>query len=189
MADNKFLDQAGLQTLWNQIATKFARVRRDNDYIYDDNFVPANKEICFVDTARNGLRAKVGDGVTIWKNLPYTDDALYQAIDNIVQRGYYYDGKFYSDSEHTIELIASGSTIYIDIATSKVYIYNNDAYQVITATIPNATAEIPGILKLYATEGQNTDGTMTQKAITDGLNRKVGAEVDESKELLIFSIN
>jgi len=41
-------------------------------------------------------------------------------------------------------------------------------------------------MKLYNTTGQNTDGTMTQKVITDQLNTKVGAEYDSSQELLIF---
>lgn len=186
MADNKFLDQQGLSTLWSRIGEVYARVRRDNHYNYPDHFIPINREICLVDTARQGLRAKIGDGVTIWKDLPFTDDELYKAIDAIVQRGYYYEGVFYSDSAHTEELPASGDSIYIDIAQSKIYIYNNE-YICINETLPNATAETAGILKLYTTEGQNTDGTMTQKAITDGLNRKVEASVDLSNEVIIFS--
>jgi hypothetical protein len=42
------------------------RLRRDNYYNYEkikDSFVPANGEICLVDTARDGLRAVCGDGV------------------------------------------------------------------------------------------------------------------------------
>ena len=40
------------------------RLRRDNYFNYDTktDFVPKSGEICLVDTARNGLRAKVGDG-------------------------------------------------------------------------------------------------------------------------------
>jgi hypothetical protein len=43
------------------------RLRRDNDYNYakiKDTFIPADGEICLVDTARNGLRAVCGDGVS-----------------------------------------------------------------------------------------------------------------------------
>lgn len=43
------------------------RLRRDNDFNYakiKDTFIPANGEICLVDTARNGLCAVCGDGVT-----------------------------------------------------------------------------------------------------------------------------
>lgn len=53
---------------------------------------------------------------------------------------------------------------------------------------PPASATIPGIVKLYSTTGQNTDGTMTQKAITDALDTKSKASVDLQDELLVFSI-
>lgn len=44
-------------------------------------------------------------------------------------------------------------------------------------------------MKLYDTVGDNTDGTMTQKAITDELNEKVEIDTDVSNELLTFIIN
>lgn len=188
MADNKFLDSAGLSTLWGQIGKIYARVRRDNHYNYADDFIPVDREICLVDTAGQGLRAKVGDGITLWKNLPFTDEVIYNAIDIIIQRGYYHEGKFYSDSTHTEELVASGESIYIDAAQSKVYIYNNNEYVCLNKIIPNATANEAGIVKLYSATGQEIDGTMTQKAITDELNKKVEASVNGSDELLILSI-
>jgi len=43
-----------------------------------------DREICLVDTAGQGLRAKVGDGITLWKNLPFTDEVIYNAIDIII---------------------------------------------------------------------------------------------------------
>jgi hypothetical protein len=54
-------------------------------------------------------------------------------------------------------------------------------------TATTATDTTPGIMKLYSTTGQNTDGTMTQKAITDELEEKVEVEVIHSEELLIFT--
>jgi hypothetical protein len=53
--------------------------------------------------------------------------------------------------------------------------------------LPTATATIPGVMKLYNTIGQNTDGTMTQKAITDELDDKVEIELNMDEELLIFT--
>ena len=41
-------------------------------------------------------------------------------------------------------------------------------------------------MKLYSTIGENVDGTMTQKAITDVLNAKVGATVNLEDETAIF---
>ena len=52
------------------------RLRRDNDYNYEkikDIFIPAKGEVCLVDTALRGLRAKVGDGVTKFGELEYAD--------------------------------------------------------------------------------------------------------------------
>ena len=192
MADNKFLDQQGLNTLWSRIGEIYARVRRDNESNWNkikDTFIPENREICFVDIIGKGLRAKVGDGVTVFAQLPYTDDPLYEAISAIVQRGYFYNGKFYSDSSHTEELTASSDTIYIEAERSVLYIYNNNEYVAITDMLPSATEIKPGILKLYSTTGQNTDGTMTQRAITNELQKKIEATVDLPEETLVLSIS
>jgi hypothetical protein len=54
-------------------------------------------------------------------------------------------------------------------------------------SIPTATATVPGVMKLYDTVGQNSDGTMTQKAISDELDDKVEASVNLVEELLIFT--
>jgi hypothetical protein len=55
------------------------RLRRDNDYNYakiKDRFVPANGELCLVDTARDGLRVICGDGVTPFGELEYSFETL-----------------------------------------------------------------------------------------------------------------
>ena len=49
-----------------------------------------------------------------------------------------------------------------------------------------ATDEELGLTRLYATTGSAEDGTMTQKAITEELNKKVGVELDG--DTLIFTI-
>lgn len=50
-----------------------------------------------------------------------------------------------------------------------------------------ATDETSGLTKLYATTGSAEDGTMTQKAITTELNKKVGVSINETQNLLIFT--
>ena len=52
--------------------------------------------------------------------------------------------------------------------------------------IANATSEIPGIMKLYDTLGQNTDGTITQRLFTDEINQKIEMDVVPEDEMLIF---
>ena len=66
------------------------------------------------------------------------------------------------------------------------YIYNGEQYTIIN-TVSYASSTDAGILKLYDTTGSSTDGTMTQKAITDELNTKVSVTVEEENELAIFS--
>lgn len=163
------------------------RLRRDNDYNYNkvaNKFIPADGEICLIDTARSGLRAVCGDGTTPFAQLEY--------IDNIYFKGYYKEDKFYSDD--AFELVVKGNTnlLYIDLLTSCLYYFDGKNYQeiskadVLTAT---ATATSPGIMKLYNTTGQNTDGTMTQKAITDELNEKVEIALNVEEELVIFTLD
>lgn len=165
------------------------RLRRDNDYNYDrikNSFIPSNGEVCLIDTSTNGLRAKVGDGVTVFANLPYTDENLISQINGIIVRGYYKDGAFYANSESTIIIEGSIAKLYIDIPHSKIYTYDGVKYESLGGTVPSASASIAGIMKLYNTTGQNIDGTMTQKAITDELDEKIEMQVNAEEELIIF---
>lgn len=72
------------------------RLRRDNDYNYElikDTFIPFNGEVVLVDTAKDGLRAKVGNGVNTYAELQFTDED----IRNTVLQGYYINNIFYKD--------------------------------------------------------------------------------------------
>lgn len=172
-----------------QIVDVILQLRRDNDYNYakvENTYIPMKGEVCFVDTARNGLRAKVGDGATVWKDLRYADEDIAM---NVIIRGYLSDNQFYSDAELTVLIEASVNKIYIDAGKSIVYVYDGSKYVSITQTVTAATATTAGVMKLYDTLGSNTDGTMTQKAITDELNEKVEVKTDVENELLTFFID
>ena len=55
------------------------RLRRDNDYNYEkikSSFIPANGEICLVDTSRNGLCAVCGDGITPFGQLKFINEIV-----------------------------------------------------------------------------------------------------------------
>lgn len=149
------------------------KLRRNNLYNYEkiqDTFIPMDGEICLVDTPSSGLRVKCGDGTTPFSQLDYTD--------TVVNLGYYSDGKFYADSRFTTELEKNTNKIYIDLASAKLYIYDDTGYRVTAAEAPTATSEIPGVMKLYAETGENEDGTMTQKSITDEIHKKMSASID-----------
>ena len=155
------------------------QLRRDNEFNYPTTYVPRNGEVLLIDTPTKGLQVKVGNGTSTFTQLDYY-------ASDIIVRGYYFEDKFYSDNNHENLITGSNLKIYVDISTSRLYIYNEEQYTIIN-TVPYASSVDAGILKLYDTTGSNTDGTMTQKAITDQLNTKISVAVEEENELAIFS--
>lgn len=156
------------------------KLRRDNDYNYEkvkNTFIPAKGEVCLVDTARLGLCVKVGDGVSTYGSLEYVN-TIFQMVTFVE------DKAFVNDKEIT----PSGNKIYIDANnTNDLYYYNGVEFVLIgPGSLPAASAETAGIMKLYSTTGENVDGTMTQKAITDELNTKVSASVNLEDETVVF---
>lgn len=157
------------------------RLRRDNEYNYarvGKTFIPLNGEPCLIDTGRQGLRIKIGDGKTPFEELDYAD--------NFLIIGYLSNGGFYKDKNYQTVYTPYTNRVYLDAITNEFYYYTGAKFQKVGATITAATASTPGIMKLYSTVGDNTDGTMTQKAITDELDDKVELALDMDEELLIF---
>lgn len=109
-------------------------------------------------------------------------------VDKVILRGYYLNGKFYTDSTYTKELDKLTHAIYIDSNTEIIYSYNGTKFVSTNDVLPKASSDLEGITKLYNQKGFNTDGTMTQKAITESLNTKFEVEVDEDDECAIFTI-
>ena len=163
------------------------RLRRDNDYNYariKDSFVPASGEVVLVDTATDGLRAKVGDGYSTYAQLEYVDEDLR----NPVQQGYYVNGIFYKDATLNTPFPQMINKIYIDKPHSKLYYFNGLDYILINESLTTAAPDVAGIMKLYNTTGYNIDGTMTQKSITDELDLRFKTNIDEDNELLVFTL-
>ena len=163
------------------------RLRRDNDYNYEaikNTFVPANGEIILVDTAQDGLRAKVGDGQHTYAQLQFTDTD----IRNAVYQGYIDNGIFYKDALKQTPLENKTGKIYVDKESNKIYYFNGEEYTPIESHFTTASSDVAGVMNLYDTTGQNTDGTMTQKSITDELNQRMKTSIDAQNELLIFSL-
>lgn len=183
---NKAILNAMLNELADSGSNEFAKLRRDNDYNYakvGDSFIPENGEVCLVDTSKDGLRAKCGDGESTWNQLDY--------IDEFVVKGYHYEGKFYKDASHTKEVPGAIHKIYIDIKDRTLYFFNEDEFYSVsgigTTSKTTASEDTAGTMKLYQSIGENTDGTMSQKAILDELDDKVEVTLDASEELLVFT--
>ena len=165
------------------------RLRRDNDYNFErikDTFIPASGEVVLVDVAAIGLRAKVGDGFTPYGELPYIDEDLR----NMVQFGYYDNNIFYRDITKNTIAPAMINKIYIDKGNSEIFYFNGERYIRIGTSniVATATSEQAGIMKLYSTTVYNVDGTMTQKSITDELDLRFKASIEDNEELLIFTV-
>lgn len=100
------------------------QLRRDNDFNYAkiaNTFIPAKGEICLVDTARSGLRAICGDGMTPFSNLDF--------IDSVLVKGYLQDNIFYKNIEKTEFYENNINLIYIDLATNSICYFDGEKYQ------------------------------------------------------------
>ena len=103
----------------------------------------------------------------------------------------YYDHvteRFYTNKNLTDEVEKRENVIYLDIDTNQLYYWANDSYHIIESHLPLASETILGVLKLYDSVGDNVDGTMTQRAITEELDSKVELSLKEDEELVIFSL-
>lgn len=98
-------------------------------------------------------------------------------IADLVSTGYLFGGVFWSDASHSTRLPDRIDNIYIDNHTNQLYYYSTTNQEYLPF-LSIATSIKPGVMKLYNSTGQNEDGTMTQKIITDKLNEKV--ELDTS---------
>ena len=174
------------------IKTLYTRIglRRDSEANYLSSYPqPLKGEILLVDTVSEGVKVKVGDGVNAFKDLNYFDEDS-----DVITNGYLLNDNFYTDSTYTKILPKIAYKLYINKnndagVRSRVYIYDGVNFVPVDKdAVPNATDSIPGIMKLYNTKGDNLDGTMTQKSITDSLNSKFEVSVDEENECAIFSI-
>ena len=162
--------------------------RRDNDYNYAKvatTFIPKSGEICLVDTSRQGLCAIVGDG-----SATYGDLLANGYVNDIFIKGFYLNGTFYNVKENPTDvniLDKNVNKIYIDLNNkNNIYYYDGENFVLIgIGNLPTASADTAGVVKMYNVTGSNEDGTMTQKSITEELEKKV--EVSVNGETIFFS--
>ena len=162
--------------------------RRDNDYNYAKvatTFIPKSGEICLVDTSRQGLCAIVGDG-----SATYSDLLAKGYVNDIFIKGFYLNGTFYNVKENPTDvniLDKNVNKIYIDLNNkNNIYYYDGEKFVLIgIGNLPTASADTAGVVKMYNVTGSNEDGTMTQKSITEELEKKV--EVSVNGETVFFS--
>lgn len=93
-------------------------------------------------------------------------------ISSIIIQGYYFAGVFWKEATHANRLPDKVQAIYIDLHTRQLYFYDTKIHGY-KAFLTIADGSNPGLVKLYQSIGENTDGAMSQKATTDMLAKKV----------------
>ncbi len=151
----------------------------------------ATHEAFGVSMAGKGI--KVTNGVYSLDFNAIDDDSIpiekVQWENAIIVRGYLYNGEFYQDEDHRIKYVPYEYKIYVDITSSTIFIYNGENYISAIANVPFASDTLPGILKLYQNTGVNTDGSISQKIVTDELNQRFKMSTNAAEETIIFSNN
>lgn len=126
-------------------------------------------------------KLKIGDGSNDYVDLPYINGGG-EVISPIILTGYYYNNNFYQDEEHTIPLSKYISKLYVDNNTTEIYYYATDTNYHKLVMLAQIDSNTPGLVKLYTSKGNNQDGTMTQKAISDELAKKVEMSLEETEQ-------
>ena len=131
----KFLDQAGLQYLWQKLKEKLGGYvptgRKVNGKALTSDINLSAADVSAIPASQKGTANGVAEldesGKVPSAQLPsYVDDVL---------EGYFSEGKFYKESEHTTEMTGEAGKIYVDMATNKTYRWSGSAYAEISASL------------------------------------------------------
>lgn len=125
-------------------------------------------------------KLKIGDGEKDYEDLPYVAGDGSSSSD-LVLFGYYdKDLDVFWKEEAKINVLPRFVTsLYIDKLSKLIYNLVDNVY---TLLINVADKNTYGLSRLYDSFGQNEDGSINQKILTDGLNNIVN--VDEEEEIL-----
>ena len=133
-------------------------------------------------------RLKIGDGESDYLALPY---ATPESSDTgIVISGWLADGEFYQEETKESPWPRYASKIYVDISTGEAYYYDspNASYHRLIEEAKTDSGNF-GLIRLYSSEGNSEDGSMTQKAMTESLSKKAEIEVNElAHEILCIKV-
>lgn len=108
------------------------------------------------------------------------------SYEDIILLGYFYNDKFYEDNSHTTELAQKENKLYIDIDTNKIYYFKSNGFKETTVSLPNASSENAGVSKIYAKQGTQEDGSITQKFFTESFNNLILTVDEKDSECLVL---
>lgn len=131
----KFLDQAGLQYLWQKLKEKLGGYvptsRKVNGKALSADINLSAADVSAIPASQKGAAGGVAELDSSGK-VPSTQLPSY--VDEVIE-GYFSGGKFYKESEHTTELTGEAGKIYVDLATNKTYRWSGSSYTEISASL------------------------------------------------------
>lgn len=128
----------------------------------------------------NGENISIKDANGNWISYTVSSDGQLAPVsqEDLILTGYYLNENFYTDSTYTTPLEKNIKCLYIDKNSNNGYTWTGKKYATLTA---EATAELAGTMKLYQAHGENMDGTMSQKVVTEGVN-SIALTLDNTDE-------
>ena len=164
---------------------KYLRPRRGKKSTAESQKIVLKRGEVFFECPDTGVgtgagKIKVGDGTTEYADLPYFSESDDVNVENSTIA---FAESTETSNDTLLNTIASGATLKVIIGAIKKMLRNlNTSNTTISTTLKQkadsnhthstGTEEESGMTKLYSTEGDSTDGTMTRAAITTALSGK-----------------
>ena len=188
--DGATINGGNISIIEDEIKTR-VRLWKDTDENFEsikDSLIPLDGEVIIVETENDGIRYKVGNGISTYAELPFADQIIRDQVSGIVVQGYYHEGQFYTTTDYNIKIVPYKYKLYIDLNSVNIYYYSDEdrSYHSLV-NIPTASKSTAGIMKLYNTTGDNEDGTMTQKSITSEIAKKFVVSTGTDEDLIFTS--
>lgn len=181
MAEKKFLDAEGVKHLWD-----VTRLQNNENFQTNLEIFEAMAQVLETKEPKEDASKKLEEAKEYAETMAAgVAAAAVQYTDEKVAPLATQDQLLENYKKSVIALQVDGTTVTYYTGDGQAHTFET---QDTNTTYQLATDEVSGITKLYAVTGSAEDGTMTQKAITDELNKKVGASVDEQTGTLVFTI-
>ena len=131
----KFLDQAGLQHLWEKLKEKLGGYvptsRKVNGKALSEDINLSADDVSAIPASQKGSANGVAE---LDESGKVPSAQLPSYVDEVIE-GYFSDGKFYEESAHTTEITGESGKIYVDLDTNKTYRWSGSGYVEISASL------------------------------------------------------